>query len=97
MGRYKLGLLKSFLSYAPNLSGATTLFSHPELPFLKARCREWLQSDGCYKTGVLLPFGFPPQAQKLTFGSPKSLMAVTFLFTNVAGNTSFHDAKHLKE
>ena len=47
MGRCKLGLLKSFLSCAPNLFGATILFSHPEFPFLRAHCREWLQSDGC--------------------------------------------------
>ena len=32
MGMYKsLGSLKSFLSYAPQLSGATILFSHPEI------------------------------------------------------------------
>ena len=47
MGRCKLGFLKSFLSCAPNLFGATILFSHPELPFLRAHYREWLQSDGC--------------------------------------------------
>ena len=60
-------------------------------------CREGLQSDGCYKAGVVLPFGFPPWAQKLTFEGPKSLMTVTFLFTNMAGNISFHNAKHLEE
>ena len=31
------------------LWGHTILFSQMEFPFLRAHCREWLQSDGCWK------------------------------------------------
>ena len=48
MGRCKsLGSLKSFLGYAPQLSGASILFSHPKLLFFRAQLKEWLQSGGC--------------------------------------------------
>ena len=47
MGRCKsLGSLRSFLWYAPQLSGASVLCFYL-LPFLRAHCREWLQSGGC--------------------------------------------------
>ena len=41
MGRCKgLGSLKSFLGYAPQLSEASILFSHPKLLFFRAQFRE---------------------------------------------------------
>ena len=47
MGRCKaLCLLKSFLWYAPQLSGACILYFHI-LRVLRAHHKEWLQSDGC--------------------------------------------------
>ena len=54
MGRCKsLGSLKSFLSYAPKLSGVSILCSCI-LSFLGAHPRgEWLQSDACYMAGGL--------------------------------------------
>ena len=52
-GCKSLGSLKSFLSYASQLSGASILcFSHPEL--VRACCMEWLQPDVCWITGILL-------------------------------------------
>ena len=41
-----LGSLQSFLWYAPQLSEASILCVHI-LSFLRAPCRQWLQSDGC--------------------------------------------------
>ena len=42
MGRCEsLGSLKSFLRYVPQVPGASIL------SFLRAQCREWLQSDSC--------------------------------------------------
>ena len=53
MGKCKtLGSLKSFLWYAPQLSGASILCSHI-LSFLRAHHREWMQSDGCQMAGIL--------------------------------------------
>ena len=54
MGRFKsLGSLKSFPSYAAQLSGGSMLwFSHSE--FLSAHHREWLQPNGCQVAGILL-------------------------------------------
>ena len=46
------GSLKSFLSYASQLSGASILsFSHSEI--LSAHLREWLQPEGCLISQVL--------------------------------------------
>ena len=53
VGRCKtLGSLKSFLLYASQLSGASILCFHI-LSFLRAQCREWLQSDGCWTASIL--------------------------------------------
>ena len=38
---------------------ASILFLHPELSFLGAHHREWLQSDGCLVAGILLLPEFP--------------------------------------
>ena len=48
--------LKSFLLYAPQLSGASILYFH--IPsFLRVHHQEWLQSDGCWIAGnSLLPW-----------------------------------------
>lgn len=35
------------------VSGASILFSNPDLSFLRAHNREWLQPDGCCMAGVL--------------------------------------------
>ena len=60
LGRCKsIGSLESFLWYAPQLSAATILFSHPELPFFRVLYREWLPSDDCEIASILLP-EFPP-------------------------------------
>ena len=63
----ELGSLKSLLLYVPHLSGASTLFSHPELPFLRAHLRECLKSDGCSKADILLP-EFPEDSPAHTGG-----------------------------
>ena len=66
-----LGSLKSFLSYASQLSRASILcFPHSE--FLRALHREWLQPDGCWSQGL--------------FSFLESLMTETSLFIDVAGN-----------
>ena len=44
-------------------------------------------ADSCWMAGIVLPFG-ALWAQKLTFGGLKSLMAVTSLFTDMAGKHS---------
>ena len=76
MGRRKsLGLLKSVLSYASQLSGASILYSHPE--FLKPHGREWPQHD---LAAILL--SECPEGLEL-------VISVTSLFIDMAGNTSF--------
>ena len=76
MGRRKsLGLLKSVLSYASQLSGASILYSHPE--FLKPHGREWPQHD---LAAILL--SECPEGLEL-------VISVTSLCIDMAGNTSF--------
>ena len=71
MGRCKsLGLLKSFLSYASQLSGASAHHGEWLMAPDRRHCSSW--------------------TQKFTFGGPESLMAMTFLFIDVTGNTPFH-------
>ena len=50
---------------------------------------EWLQRTAA---GLQALFSFlgTLRAQKFTFGGLKSLMAMTSLFTDMAGNTQFH-------
>lgn len=64
MGRSKtLGLLKSFIWYASQLSWANGLHVFNILSFVGAHHREWLQSEGCCMAGLLL---FPVFPQELT-------------------------------
>ena len=65
MGRFKsLVSLKSFLWYAPQLFGASILCFHI-VSFFRAQHREWLQSEGYYKEGIL-PFLSSLRAHQLT-------------------------------
>ena len=59
--------------------GLCPVQSHPE--FFRAPCREWLQPYGCQMAQVLLLPGCP--------GRPESLMPVTSLCTDSAGNAPF--------
>ena len=88
MGRCRsMGFLKSFLSCASQLFEASILvflISHmpPSSSALRLRVGGWwhlLNRRHCFL------FREP----SFTFGSPKTLMAVTCLFTDVAGNVSF--------
>ena len=89
MGKCKsLASLKSFFSYASPFSGACILcFSHPE--FFSAHCREWLQPDGYQIRQVFFSFPSALRAQEFTFEGPESLMIMTFLFIDMAGNIPF--------
>ena len=97
MGRSKsLGLLKSFLSDASQLSeGSILAFLYPWFISLvfSVHCREWLQPHG----GSLMAAGRTQffldalWAQKFTFGEPGKLMAVTSLFIDMKGNTTLHN------
>ena len=76
MARCKsLDSLKSFHSYASQLPGAN---QHPAI-FLRAYCRECLQPLGCQITGVILLPECP--------GGLESMLNVTSLFIDMAGNT----------
>jgi len=87
MGRCKsLGLLKSFLSYASQLSGASILFFFCIPRLLGAHSREWLQLAAKSQASFFLG---PLWAQKLTFGGPELLIGVTSLFIDMVGNTPF--------
>ena len=87
MGRCKsLGSLKSlpFLSYASQLSGNSILcFSYPE--FLRAHHRKWLQPNGCWLQGF---FSFL-SVLRAHIERLQSLITVTSLFTDMAGNALF--------
>ena len=85
-----LSSLKLSLSYAPHLSRASILFQHPELPFLRAHCREWPQSHGYQAEGILLPEC--PQASVAHVGGLQSLMTVTSLFTDMTGSSISHSS-----
>ena len=50
---------------------------------------EWLQRTAA-GSQALFSFLGTLRAQKFTFGGPKSLVAVTSLFTDMTGNTQFH-------
>ena len=88
MGRFKsLGSLKSFLSYASQLSGVSILHFYilnSSGLTVESGCR--LMAAG---SQVLFSFLVVLRAQKFTFGGPKSLMTVTTLFTDTARNTPF--------
>ena len=87
------GLAEIFPSYASQLSGIGVLcVSHPE--FLHAHCREWLQPDGCQTKQVLFSFLSALRVQKVTTGGLESLMAVTPVFTDVAGILHFSSVRH---
>lgn len=86
MGRCKsLGPLKSFLSHASQLSGVSSLRFHM-LSFLSAHRREVGATSRlpyCRHCSSQVPSEF----QKFAFGGLELLMAVTALFTDMAGNT----------
>ena len=88
MGRCKpLGSLNSFLSCAPQLSGAKSLFWISCIPLLPPALQQSLWRLAiCWITGIVSPFGEP----SFTFGGLKSLMAVISLFVDMARDTSFH-------
>ena len=92
MGRCtRLGSLRSFLSYASQLSGPSVLqfdFSHPQFCSLEGVVAAWrlLVHRCCFAPGAL-------QAQKFTYGRLKSLMTVASLFIPMAGNTPFLTSK----
>ena len=56
-----LGLLKSFFSYASQLSGASIL-GRPSILGLIACGREWRQLDGRQRAGIVLPM-HPPGSE----------------------------------
>ena len=91
MGRCKsLGSLKSFLWYAPQLSGASILCFHT-LSFLRAhRCREWLQSDGSQMAGILSFLSSLRDHQITSVMAAIADECDTIFFTDMAGNTPFH-------
>ena len=80
------GSLKSFFSYAPQLSGLGSCVFTFWASFPQGS-GEWIPSDGCLKAGILL---FPelPQNSPAPIGGLQSLMIVTSLFTDMAG--AFH-------
>ena len=86
MERFKsLGSLKSFLSYASQLFGVSTLH------FYILNSSGLTVGIGCRLmdagSQVLFSFLVVLRAQKFTFGGRKSLMTVTPLFTDTARNT----------
>ena len=81
MQRWKsLDSLKSFLSYASPLSGPSILSP----PAFSIGSGYSLTAAGCCS---------PSWAQKFTFGGLESLMAVTSLSIDMAGNTPFLSEK----
>ena len=87
MGRCKsLGLLKSFLLYTSQISGASILvFFIPKAPQLTV-------GSGCSLMAATSQASFflgPLWAQKLTFGGLELLIAVTSLFIDMVGNSPF--------
>ena len=75
--------LPSFLWYAPLLSGA-------RIPsFLRAPCREWLQSDGCWMAGVLSFLGSLKAHQLTILGGCNCCWLWHPLSTDMAGNIPF--------
>ena len=88
MGRFKsLGSLKSFLSYASQLSGVSILH------FYILKSSGLTVESGCRQMAagsqVLFSFLVVLRAQKFTFGGPKSLMAVISLCIDMIVNTPF--------
>ena len=79
--------MKSFLRYAPELSGASILYFHT-LCSLRAHHRECLQSNGCQMAGVLFSPEFP-QGSLAHVGGLQLPMTVISLFTDMAGNILF--------
>ena len=83
-----LGSLTSFLAYISQLSGASILqFFHilyptPTPSSSVLTLRSGRSSRHC---SSWVPLG----VQKFTFGGPESLMTVTFLPSDIAGNTPF--------
>ena len=91
MGRYKsLGLLKPFLSYASQLSGASILhlFRYPPHPQILSASTGSGGSPMAAREQALFFLG-TLRAQKSTFRGPESLIAVPSFFTDTAGNASF--------
>ena len=91
MERYKsLGLVKSFLTYASQLSWASILCFFHILSFLGAHPREWLvwQSNGYQIAGILLLLECP-EGSGAHIGRLQSLMTVTSLFADKAGSSPF--------
>ena len=87
------GLLKSSLSYASQLSGASIVvfdFSIPPTPSSSAIIG--LGGGGGEERWHLLDHRlcFPFWEPSFTFGGPKSLMAITSQFVDMARGISFH-------
>ena len=74
--RRSLGSLKSFLWYAPQLSGTSVLCFHI-LSFLRAHHREWLQFDGSWGQAFFSFLSF------LRTHWLQSLITLTSLFTDM--------------
>ena len=80
------GLPEIILSYAPQLSGQVSYVFH----ILSSSVLSL--GSGCSLMAAMLQvFSFPISlgAQELTLGGLESLMTVTSLFTDIAGNTPF--------
>ena len=87
------GLAELFPPHASQLSGASIpRVSHPE--FRGAHHREWLQPHGCQTKQVLFSFLNALRAQKITPGGLESPMAMTPVFTDVAGILHFSSVRH---
>ena len=87
------GLAELFPPHASQLSGASIpRVSHPE--FRGAHQREWLQPYGCQTKQVLFSFLNALRAQKITPGGLESPMAMTLMFTDVAGILHFSSVRH---
>ena len=87
MGRCKsLGSLKSFLTYAPQLSWASTLhFSHPLLPWDSP---QWVAAVlMAARSQVFFSFLNALGVRELTFVGLESLITVASLFIDITRNT----------
>ena len=85
-----LGSLKSFLSYASQLSGVSFLsFSHPPQA---QQDSPWGVADGCWITDIDLPGC--PLGSEIHIWRPGIADDSDIQFINVAENTSFLCVKH---
>ena len=100
LGRCKpLGSLNSFLSYAPQLSGAKSCFVLSLISHTCSTTPPHPQLFGSHRRGggmLDLRHCAPSPKPLFTFGSLKSLMAVTSLFIDMAGAIPFHMGEDLE-